>query len=206
MTYAFNWVSFFYISVMENTLFNEYFLLRLLINTVSMVVLIRFIYFTTHQTRDLFFTYFLLNFIVFLLTFMLEKAKAFNSMGSAFGLLAAFSLLRFRTETITTRDMTYLFIIMAIGLVNSVMKGSYLEIVATNIMVVAVVFAVDSNVLMKNQKAKIVQYETLDNIRPEDNDKLIATLRQRTGLDIQKVSIEEIDFKKSTALIKIYYY
>lgn len=191
---------------MENTLFNEYFLLRLLINTVSMVVLIRFIYFTTHQTRDLFFTYFLLNFIVFLLTFMLEKAKAFNSMGSAFGLLAAFSLLRFRTETITTRDMTYLFIIMAIGLVNSVMKGSYLEIVATNIMVVAVVFAVDSNVLMKNQKAKIILYETLENIRPEDNDKLIATLRQRTGLDIQKISIEEIDFKKNAAVIKIYYF
>jgi Domain of unknown function (DUF4956) len=191
---------------MENTLFNEYFLLRLLINTVSMVVLIRFIYFTTHHTRDLFFTYFLLNFIVFLLTFMLEKAKAFNSMGSAFGLLAAFSLLRFRTETITTRDMTYLFIIMAIGLVNSVMKGSYLEIIATNGMVVAVVFAVDSNVLMKNQKAKIILYESLENIRPEDNDKLIATLRQRTGLDIQKVSIEEIDFKKNAAVIKIYYF
>jgi Domain of unknown function (DUF4956) len=191
---------------MENTLFTEYFLLRLLINTVSMIILIRFIYFTTHQTRDLFFTYFLLNFIVFLLTFMLEKAKAFNSMGSAFGLLAAFSLLRFRTETITTRDMTYLFIIMAIGLVNSVMKGSYLEIMATNIMVIGVVFAVDSNVLMKNQKAKVVQYESLEHIRPEHTEKLISILKERTGLDIKKISIEEIDFKKSTAMIKIYYF
>ena len=97
-----------------------------------MIILIRVVYYSTYQKRDMFFTFFLLNFIVFLLTFMLEKAKAFNSLGSAFGLLAAFSLLRFRTETITAKDMTYLFIIMAIGLINSIMKGSLVEIGAIN--------------------------------------------------------------------------
>lgn len=190
---------------MENILLTEYFLIRLAINTVTMIVLIRFIYFITHQTRDLFFAFFLLNFIVFLLTIMIEKAKAFNSMGSAFGLLAAFSLLRFRTETITTRDMTYLFIIMAIGLINSILKGSYLEIVGINAIVVTVVFAVDSNVLMKNQKTKIVEYDSIEHIRPEHHAKLTAILQEKTGLDIQKISIEEIDFKKSLVVIKIYY-
>lgn len=191
---------------MENIILTDYFLIRLAINTVTMIVLIRFIYFITHQTRDLFFTFFLLNFIVFLLTIMIEKAKAFNSMGSAFGLLAAFSLLRFRTETISTRDMTYLFIIMAIGLINSILKGSYLEIVGINAIVITVVFAVDSNVLMRNQKTKMVEYDSVEHIRPEHNAQLIAILREKTGLEIQKISIEEIDFKKSIVRIKIYYF
>ena len=128
---------------MENSeLFSEYFAIRLAINTVFMFILIRFIYYRTYNKRNLFFTFFLLNFIVFLLAFMLEKAKAFNSLGSAFGLLAAFSLLRFRTETISTKDMTYLFIIMAIGLINSIMKGTYLEIASINGLIVVAVYAV----------------------------------------------------------------
>ena len=116
----------------EFRLFSEYFLVRFLINIAAMVALIRFIYYPIYRNRELFFTFFLLNFIVFLLAFMLEKAKAFNSLGSAFGLLAAFSLLRFRTETLTAKDMTYLFIIMAVGVINSIMKGNELEIIGLN--------------------------------------------------------------------------
>lgn len=130
-------------------LFSEYFLVRLLINIVAMVILIRIIYYRTYQKRNLFFTFFLLNFIVFLLTFMLEKAKAFNSLGSAFGLLAAFSLLRFRTETLSAKDMTYLFIIMALGLINSIMRGSYPEIMMVNGLILIAVYTVDGNVLMR---------------------------------------------------------
>ncbi len=87
---------------MDNTLiFNQNFLYRMLINMFSMIVLIRFIYYNTYQKKDSFFTFFLLNFIVFLLAYLLEKTGGFTQIGSAFGLLAAFSLLRFRTETIS---------------------------------------------------------------------------------------------------------
>ena len=189
-----------------HTLFTEYFMLRLGINTVSMIILIRFIYYTTYQKRDHFFTFFLLNFIVFLLTFMLEKAKAFNSLGSAFGLLAAFSLLRFRTETLSIKDMTYLFTIMALGLINSIMIGSYFEIITTNAMIICAVLIVDSNRLMRIQKTKIIEFDSLDHIRPDQNQQLIAILREKTGLDIQKTSIEEIDFKRGMVVIKIYYF
>ena len=188
------------------TIFSEYFLIRFLINMTSMIILVRVVYFTTYHKRDMFFTFFLLNLIVFLLTFMLEKAKAFNSLGSAFGLLAAFSLLRFRTETITTKDMTYLFIIMAIGLINSIMKGSLVEIGAINGLIIAAVFAVDSNRLMPIQKTKTIDYGSLENIKPEQNAKLMEELRQKTGLDIRRTSIEEIDFVKNRVVIKIYYY
>ncbi len=191
---------------MENSFFTEYFLVRLLINMVTMIVLVRFIYFLTHQTRDLFFAFFLLNFIVFLLTFMIEKAKAFNSMGSAFGLLAAFSLLRFRTETITTRDMTYLFIIMAVGLINSIMKGPYLELIGTNALIALAVYLADSNLLMRNIKTKTVEYDSIEHIRPEHNQHLIGLLKERMGLDIQRISIKEIDFNKERVVIKIFYY
>ena len=102
----------------KSHLFTEYFLVRLLINTVSMIILIRIVYFTTYQKRDLFFTFFLLNFIVFLLAYMLDKAGGFDSIGSAFGLLAAFSLLRFRTETMSAKDMTYLFINPKVMMIN----------------------------------------------------------------------------------------
>jgi hypothetical protein len=188
------------------TLFSEFFFVRFLINTLTMFILVRLVYLSTYQKRDLFFTFYLLNFIVFLLAFMLEKAKAFNSLGSAFGLLAAFSLLRFRTETISTKDMTYLFIVMAIGLINSIMKGSLIEIAATNAMIVGAVFVVDSNRLMAIQKTKTIDYGSLENIKPEQNAQLIEELRQKTGLDIRRTSIEEIDFVRNKVVIKIYYF
>lgn len=195
-----------YLVMQNNQLFTEYFLLRLLINTATMVVLIRFVYYTIYAKRDFYFTFFLLNFIIFLLAYMLEKTKAFNSIGSAFGLLAAFSLLRFRTETITIKDMTYLFIIMTIGLINSIMKGTYIEIVGLNAIIIATVYIVDGNKLMRNQKTKTIEYNSIENIQPELHSILIDDLRKRTGLDIQKVSIEHIDFGRNKVIIRIYFY
>lgn len=171
-----------------------------------MLVVIRIIYYRTYNKSDLFFTFFLLNFIVFLLSYMLEQANAFNSLSSAFGLLAAFSLLRFRTETLTTKDMTYLFITMAVGLINSVMQGTYIEIAGVNSAIAIVVFLADGNLLMRNQKIKMVEYDRLDNIKPEQKAQLLADLRDRTGLDIRKTTIEQIDLVKNRVIIKIYYY
>ena len=186
-------------------IFTEYFLLRFLINTVSMIILVRVVYYHTYQRKDSFFTFFLLNLIVFLLSFMLEKTISFG-IGSAFGLLAAFSLLRLRTESISLKDMTYVFITMTFGLINSIMKGTYFEIIALNILIIGAVYIVDGNLLMRNQKMKTIDYGTLDNIKPEKRTELIADLRNRTGLDIKKITIEHIDFIRDRAVIKIYYY
>ncbi len=189
-----------------NHLFTEYFFSRFLINILAIVILIRFVYYGTYQKRDTFFTFFLLNFIVFLLTYMLEVVKAFNSLGSAFGLLAAFALLRFRTEAITIKDMTYLFIVMALGLINSIMKGTYVELLSLNGMIIGAVYVVDGNQFMRNQKHKTLEFDKLENIRPERQAMLIAELRERTGLDIKKISIEHIDFARERVTVKIYYY
>jgi hypothetical protein len=187
-------------------IFTSYFFLRLLINSISMILLVRIVYYKTYQKKDSFFTFFLLNFIVFLLAFMLEKTGGFNSIGSAFGLLAAFSLLRFRTETISLKDMTYLFIIMAIGLINSVMKGTYFEIIGLNVLIIMVVYIVDGNTLMRTEQHKTIEYFSLQKIRPDQEGELIADLRERTGLNIQKITIEHIDFAREKATIRIYFY
>jgi hypothetical protein len=192
---------------MENIqLFTQDFLLRMLINLTAMIVLIRFIYYITYRKNDSFFTFFLLNFIVFLLSQLLQKTEGLSFAGSAFGLLAAFSLLRFRTESITLKDMTYIFIVMTIGLINSIIKGSYLEIVALNTIIIIAVFIVDGDKLMRNQKHQTIDYPSIENIKPEQREKLIAELKEYTGLDIQKITIEHLDITKKKVNIKIYYH
>jgi len=187
-------------------LFTEYFLLRLLINTVSMIILIRFVYYKTYQKRDSFFTFFLLNLIVFLFTYMLERTGAFTEMFTGLGLLAAFSLLRFRTQTISIKDMTYLFIILTFGLINAAMKATYWELIGLNALIIAAVYIVDGNQLMRNQKIKTIEYPSLEHIKPEQQPQLIEELKKLTGLDIREISIEHIDFGKARVIIKIYYY
>jgi hypothetical protein len=189
---------------MEKTvLLNQFFWIRLLINLASMIILIRLIYYSTYRKRDFFFAFFLINFIVFLLAFMLEKSSF--SFGSGFALLAAFTLLRIRTEAISINDMTYLFIIMTIGLINSVMPGKYWEISLLNGIIVLAVYLVDGNRLVRNHKTKTVEYEGLENIQPVKHSILIKDLTERTGLNIQRISIEHIDLVRGRASIKIYY-
>jgi hypothetical protein len=186
-----------------------HFVLRLAINLGAMVVLIRFIYQSVYKKKDLNFTFYLLNFLVFLLAYILASTKAFSSMtqlGGAFSLVAAFSLLRFRTETITAKDMTYIFIVMAMGMINGVITADMLEIVGINTLIVGFVFMVDGNLVMKNQKTKTLDYGDIENIRPEKQDLLIADLKAKTGLSISRIEIEELDLKKGSARIRIFYY
>jgi hypothetical protein len=191
---------------MTKGIFTEYFALRLLINTISMIIMIGFIYYRVYKKRDLFAPFFLLNFIIFLLAYMLKVSGGFDSIGSAFGLLAAFSLLRFRTDTLSMKDMTYLFIVMTIGLINSAMAGNYVEIVSINGIIILALFLIDGNVLMRNEKTKTIELDSFDNIKPEQQKMLIEDIRKITGLNIQKITIEHYDMLKKRVTIKIFYY
>ncbi len=105
---------------------SDKFFWRLLIDVLSMVVLVRFIYFRIYKKKDYLFTFFLFNIIIFIITYLMNKVDM--SLGAAFGLFAVFSMLRYRTEGISTKDMTYLFIVIAIGLICAVSKGTYFEL------------------------------------------------------------------------------
>ncbi len=183
---------------------SDKFFWRLVIDFATMVIMLRFIYFPIHKKKDYLFTFFLFNLIIFIITYLLNKVDM--SMGAAFGLFAVFSILRLRTEGLTSKDMTYLFVVIAVGLIAAVSKTSYFELCIINLIIVAVTFALDGNWLMKNEMVHNIQYENIDMIKPENYQALLSDLRKRTGLNIHRVSIGKIDFLRDVATVKAYYY
>ena len=127
-------------------------------------------------------------------------------MGAAFGLFAVFSMLRYRTEGISAKDMTYLFVTIAIGLIAAVSKTTFFELGLINLIIIGFTYLLDGNLLMRNELVKTIQYENIEMIKPENEAAFMQDLRKRTGLNIHRVSITKIDFLKDIAVVKAYYY
>ncbi|HLC83266.1 MAG TPA: DUF4956 domain-containing protein [Bacteroidia bacterium] len=179
------------------------FFIRLGINFVSVFILIRFIYFPVYKNRENFFTLFIFNLIIFLITFILNKSDM--SMGAAFGLFAVFSMLRYRTEGISMKDMTYLFLVIAMGLITALSKGNPIEISFINVIILVFTFALETTVFMKKEVSQNIQYENIEMIKPELRAELMADLENRMGIKINRISIGKIDFLRDTAIIRVYY-
>jgi Domain of unknown function (DUF4956) len=180
------------------------FFMRLGINLLSVFLLVRFIYFPAHKSREYFFTFFIFNLVIFLITFLLNKVEM--SMGAAFGLFAVFTMLRYRTEGISIKDMTYLFLVIAIGLICAVSKGGWDELILINFIMLLFTYLLESNLLMKREATKLIEYDDIELIKPERRVELIQDLEKRTGIKINRIYINEINFLRDTALIIIYYY
>jgi hypothetical protein len=180
------------------------FFMRMGINLASMIILVRFIYFPAHKSREYFFTFFIFNLLIFLITYLLNKVEM--SMGAAFGLFAVFSMLRYRTEGISIKDMTYLFLVIAIGLINAVSKGGWDEFLLINFIILTFTYLLESNLLMKKETTKIIQYENIELIKPERREDLILDLEARTGIKVNRFDIVKVDFLRDTATIIVYYY
>jgi hypothetical protein len=186
-------------------------LIRLFIDLTSVFILVRFIYYPIYKHRELFFTYFIFNIVIFLISFLLNKVDL--SMGAAFGLFAVFSMLRYKTEEIAIKDMTYLFLVIALGLVSAVTKIKdtadhieYIFLVGINAVVLLITYLLESNIFMKKESVKTILYENIEMIKEGKQDELLADLRLRTGFNVHRYSIHKIDFLKDAAQIKIYYY
>src|ERR1043165_705175 len=157
---------------------SDKFFWRLLIDILSVTVLVRLIYFRIYKKKDYLFTFFLFNIIIFIITYLLNKVDL--SMGAAFGLFAVFSMLRYRTEGISTKEMTYLFIVIAMGLISAVSKGTYFELIILNLILVIATYALDGDWLVKNEMTKTIIYENIELTKAGNRDKLIEDLRLRT--------------------------
>src|ERR1044071_6462334 len=168
------------------------FLIRFVFNFCISYIVIRWIYYPVHKNKDYLFTYFLFNIIIFVLCYMMKNSQL--EIGVAFGLFAVFSILRYRTLNVSVMDMAYLFLVISIGVINSLSNDqvSITEMIFANILVVVVIYVMEKVWLVKHASSKIVVYEKIENIRPENHDKLIADLRDRTGLDIHRVEIGRI--------------
>ncbi len=180
------------------------FFIRLGIDLLAVIVLVRFIYFPIYRSRENVFTFFIFNLIIFLITYLLNKVEM--SMGAAFGLFAVFSMLRYRTEDISIKDMTYMFLLIAMGLINAVSKGNWDELALLMIIIIVITYLLESNVLIKKEVSKIVMYENIELIKPENRKLLIEDLEKRMGVKINQVTIGKIDFLRDAAQIHVFYY
>jgi hypothetical protein len=185
--------------------------LRLLIDLATVFVLVRLIYYPLYRQREYFFMFVIFNIIIFLISFLLNKVEL--SMGAAFGLFAVFSMLRYRTESISIKDMTYLFLCIAIGLVTAVTKikdtpdaQEYMFLVGLNAAILLITYILESNHFVKKEMSKMIIYENIEFIQANRQAELLADIKQRTGINAHRISIQRINFLKDSALIKIYYY
>jgi hypothetical protein len=184
---------------------------RLSIDLLTVFILVRYIYFPIYRHREFFFMFVIFNLIIFLVSFLLNKVEL--SMGAAFGLFAVFSMLRYRTENISIKDMTYLFLSIAVGLVSAVtkIKGAadsleYLFLGGVNLSILLITYLLESKIFVKKEFIKTIIYENIELIQSHKQEELIVDIRNRTGLPVHRISVQQINFLKDSAQIKIYYY
>ncbi|UPT65633.1 MAG: DUF4956 domain-containing protein [Sphingobacteriales bacterium JAD_PAG50586_3] len=183
---------------------NGLFFLRLLIDIVFVAILIRFVYYKNYRKGDTVFTFFLFNVVIFIITYLLNIVDI--SLGAAFGLFAVFSMIRYRTEDISAKDMTYLFIVIAIGMITAIAKESMLELCLLNGFIVGLTFALDRNFFFLNEQEKVIESVDLELIKPENRLLLLSTLKEKTGYDVHRITVSKIDLTKNKAIIRAYYY
>jgi hypothetical protein len=181
-------------------------LARLLVNTTVLTLLIRFLYYPKTKRKDYLFTYYLIGTITFFLCFGLKKLDIDTGMG--LGLFAIFGIIRYRTDAIEIKEMTYLFLIIGISVVNSLASNqiSLTEILIINVFVIALTYVLEVLWLVKHETRKTINYERIDLITPEKYDEMKADLEKRTGITINRIEIGKIDFLTDTAQIRIYYF
>ena len=179
-------------------------LIRFVLNTLVIGIIVRGFYYPKSKRRDYFFTFLLIAISVFLLIFLMGGVKL--KIGFALGLFAIFGIIRYRTESVPIREMTYLFLIIAVSAINGLATSiSYVELLATNLLFIGSIWACESNHWVKHVASKLVMYDNISLITPDKEPELIADLKKRTGLDILRVEVGAIDFSKDTAMVKIYY-
>ena len=179
---------------------------KTIFNLIIITTIIRYIYYPVTKNKDYLFTYFLISLTVFLLCVLLDSVKL--QLGFALGLFAIFGIIRYRTDPIPIKEMTYLFLVIGVSVVNALAnkKISHAELVFANLMIVFVTFGMERIWLLKGESRKNVIYEKIELIVPERREELLADLKERTGIDIIRVEIRRIDFLKDTANIRIFYY
>ena len=179
-------------------------LLRFGLNVFVTSLMIVWLYYGKSKRRDYVFTFTLISTTVFLLIFLLGSEKL--QIGLALGLFAIFGIIRYRTDTVPIREMTYLFLIIGLSVINALaVSVSYLELFATNALFVFMTWLMEKTRIVSKSSCKLIKYEKIDLITPDKYDEMLADIKKRTGLNITKCEVGYIDFLKDTALIKVYY-
>lgn len=176
------------------------------LNLFWTVILVRYIYYSSTKRKDYLLTYILISVVVFFICFTLKKFEL--GLGMALGLFAIFGILRYRTDTIPIKEMTYLFVVIGIAVMNALAnkKMSIAEILLANSSLIIIAYILERVVLLKHETRKVILYDNIDLIKPECYDELKADLESRTGLFINRIEIGKLDFLRDVANVRIFYF
>jgi len=180
--------------------------LRFTFNLGVVLLLVRVLYYNITPRKEYLFTYILISVVVFFMIMLLENVGV--QIGFALGLFAIFGMLRYRTQQIPIREMTYLFLVIGVSVINSLAnrRVSYAELLLTNAAIVLVTYMLEKVYLMKTETKKMVYYEKIELIKPDRREEMIADLVERTGLPIHRVEIDRIDYLRDSARVFVFYF
>ncbi len=179
-------------------------ILRFAINTAAVWVITHYLYFPKSRRREYYFTFMLIGFSIFFLINLLGGAKV--RIEFALGLFAIFGIIRYRTESMPVREMTYLFMIIAMSVINGLSSSlAWMQLLIVNLLFIGMTFLFENIKVKGSMAVKMIQYDRIELIKPERREELLADLKERTGLDIIKMEIGGIDFLRDMSVIKIYY-
>jgi hypothetical protein len=188
--------------------FDDFFemILRFLINFTVVFMLVRVIYYPIHKRKDYLVTFFLINILIFFVCIVMKDVKM--NMAFAFGLFAIFGILKYRTEQLPIKEMTYLFMVIAIAVLNSLAgkKISFAELMLVNGTIILATYLLERVFLLKHESRKSIVYEKIENVKPENHAQLLADLEDRTGLSINRIQIGKIDFLRDKVKVVVYYH
>ena len=180
--------------------------LRLIIHMGFIFILVRLVYYPIAKRKDFLFTYFLFSISIFTMCFLLESVKL--EMGFALGLFAVFGIIRYRTDAIPIKEMTYLFIVIGMSVMNALInkKISIAELVFANFSILALTYGLEKVWLLRHESQKLIVYEKIDLIQLGRRAELLEDLQQRTGIKVNRIEIGKIDFLRDTVMLRIYFY
>lgn len=177
---------------------------RFVFNCIVVGVIIHLFYYPKSRRRDYYFTFSLIAVSVFLLIILMGGVKM--KVGFALGIFAIFGIIRYRTESVPIREMTYLFVIIAISVINALaVQLSIAELLMANVLFILSVWLLESERWLKHVSCKLVLYDKIQLITPDKREELIDDLRKRIGIDVNKVEIGHVDFLRDAVFIKVYY-
>ncbi|MBN1821240.1 MAG: DUF4956 domain-containing protein [Prolixibacteraceae bacterium] len=178
---------------------------RFIFNLFVLFVIINYIYAKNSNRKDFYFSYFAVSMTIFTLCFLLESVKL--EIGFALGLFAIFGIIRYRTDAIPIKEMTYLFVVIGIAVINALSnkKVSYIELIFTNTAIIAAVWVLEKILKLKQEVCLSILYENIDNIHIMKKEELYEDIQQRTGIKVKRIEIEKISYLRDVAWLKVYH-
>lgn len=180
-------------------------LVRFTLNLIIIVGIVIGLYAKTSRRKDFYFSYIAISMAIFLLCFLLANVKM--ELGFALGLFAVFSIIRYRTDSIPIKEMTYLFVIIAVSVINALAnkKISYVELLTTNLLIVGGLYILEKILNLRQELSYRIIYEKIENVQKGREEELMADLKLRTGIDIKRFEVRRIDFLRDVAIIYIFF-